>query len=121
MPEQIKLGLLIISLTLVSGFSDSLGFMYATNVWQGEKLVWKELLKSGCGFGLGTTTYWAALRYLSGAGVVSSELQTVLWFGTTVVGIALLSGRFLQWRPLDQMVAVLVLVGIGWLMSRTGG
>jgi len=43
MSEQIKLGLLIISLTLVSGFSDSLGFVYATNIWQGGKLVWKEL------------------------------------------------------------------------------
>lgn len=121
MPEQFKLGFLIISLTLVSGFSDSLGFVYASNIWQGGKLVWKELLKSGLGFGLGTTTYWVAVRYLSGSGMVSSELQSVLWFGTTMVGIALLSGRFLQWRALDQMVAVLVLIGIGWLMSRTGG
>jgi hypothetical protein len=34
--------------------------------------------------------------------------------------VALISGRLAAWRRLDQLVAVVVLLGIGWLLLRTG-
>ncbi len=119
MTGQLKILLLITGLTFISGVSDSFGFIHGTNVWQGGKLIWQELVKSAGGFVVGTTSYWIAVRYLNLAGIVTTEMQTLLWFGSTLIGVALLSGRFLHWRHVDQIVAVFVLIGIGWLLSRT--
>jgi len=45
-------------------------------------------------------------------------LQTLIWFSTTLIGVAALNGRFLQWPSSDQAVAMLVLIGIAWLLVR---
>jgi hypothetical protein len=37
----------------------------------------------------------------------------------TILGVGIFSGRFFTWPRLEQTVAVLVLVGLGWLMVRT--
>jgi hypothetical protein len=119
--EPIRPLLLIVGLALLSGLCDSYGFTHAANVWQGGKLVGREVTQSAGGFLMGSLFYWFAVRYLNEVGVIAAELQTLLWLGTTLIGVALLSGRFLHWRTLDQLVAVIVLAGIGWLLSRTGG
>ncbi|MEJ7653015.1 MAG: hypothetical protein WKH64_06565 [Chloroflexia bacterium] len=61
-----------------------------------------------------------AVRYLSEAGIVSAELQTLLWFGVTLAGVALLGGEIASWRRIDQLVALGVMLGIGWLLVGTG-
>jgi hypothetical protein len=38
----------------------------------------------------------------------------------TIVGVAIVSGRFLAWRVGDQALAVAVLAGLGWLLVRNG-
>jgi len=63
--------------------------------------------------------YLVALWKLSGHGVVAVEVQTLFWFAATIIGIALLSGRFLSWPTIDKVVAVAVLTGIGWLLFRS--
>jgi divalent metal cation (Fe/Co/Zn/Cd) transporter len=45
-------------------------------------------------------------------------VQTLFWFSATIVGVALLSGRILEWPRVDQLVAAGVLAGIGWLVYR---
>jgi len=37
-----------------------------------------------------------------------------------MVGTAFISGKFLQWQTIDQIVAVVVLLGIAWLLFRAG-
>ena len=39
---------------------------------------------------------------------------------TLIVGVAFASGKFLQWQTIDQIVAVVVLLGIAWLLFRAG-
>jgi len=112
---------LIVVLTLVSGFGDAQGFIHAANIWQSGRLAWDELVKSALGFAFGITMYWLALRSMKEIGIVAPEIQTVIWFGVTIAGVALVSGSFLKWQVADQAVAVLVLVGIGWLLLRTSG
>jgi hypothetical protein len=121
MLAQAQPTIIILILTLISGFCDSLGFAHAARMWQGGTLVIPEALRSATGFAAGITIYWVTVRYLNQAGIVDVEIQTLLWFGTTLIGVALLSGRFLQWRPIDQAVALAVLLGIGWLLLRTEG
>ncbi|HJS28592.1 MAG TPA: hypothetical protein VJ768_03155 [Anaerolineales bacterium] len=113
--------ILVIIFTLLSGFYDAQGFIHASKVWQDGRFVWAKAFRSMLGFILGVTLYWLALRYLGQLGIVSAEVQTLLWFGVTIVGVALLSGRFAQWQLVDQIVSFGVLGGIAWLLFRTGG
>ena len=119
--ETWRLWLVIIVLTLLSGVGDAFGFTHAARVWQGGRLVWAEVARSAAGFAVGIGLYWLVLKYMIAAGIVSPEIQTIAWFGVTLIGVAVLSGKFLGWALLDQFVAVLVLAGIGWLLVRTGG
>jgi hypothetical protein len=117
--EQIKSLVLLIGLTAISGIGDSHGFIHAAKMWDSGNVVSGELGKSALGFFIGISTYWVAVRYLNELGVLSPEIQTVIWFGITIVGVAVISGRFLRWQTIDQIIAAIVLLGIGWLLART--
>lgn len=119
--EQVRLFILVIGTTLISGIGDSQGFIYAANVWQNGGLVWGELSKSALGFSIGIGTYWLSLKYLKELGVIAPETQAIFWFGITIIGVAFISGKFLRWQIIDQIIAITVLLGIGWLLFRTGG
>ncbi len=110
--------LLIALFTLLSGFGDAEGFIHASKVWQNGRFVWLEALKCIAGFQFGTLMYWLALWKLNGYGVVAVEIQTLFWFAATIIGIAVLSGRLVNWPVIDQAVAAGVLAGIGWLLYR---
>jgi hypothetical protein len=112
--------LVVAVLSLVSGFGDALGFVHAARIWQGGRLAMGEVGRSGAGFAVGIGAYWMCVKYLGQCGVVAAEAQTLVWFGATMLGVALVSGQLLHWQPADQAVAVLVVIGIGWLMFRTG-
>ena len=121
--EQIRLLFLILGLgmTLVSGIGDSQGFIHAARMWQSGKLVWQEFGKSASGFGVGIGAYWIAVKHLKEFGVLSPESQTLIWFGVTMIGIALMNREFFAWQKIDQVVAVFVFLGITWLLFRMVG
>jgi hypothetical protein len=121
LPTTPWLWLLIIVLTVLSGLGDAFGFTHAALIWQNGRLVWGEVARSAAGFVAGISVYWLVLKYMTAVGIVSPEIQTIAWFAVTLVGVAVLSGKFLGWPLLDQVVAVAVLAGIGWLLVRTGG
>lgn len=112
---------LVVLFTLLSGFGDAQGFIHSGRVWQSNRFVWPEALKSAVGFQFGAFMFWLALRYLGRFGLFSTEVQTLLWFAVTMVGVAALSGKFAQWQRLDQLLGVALMAGVGWLLIRTGG
>lgn len=112
---------LMVGFTLLSGVGDALGFIHAGKVWQDDQFVWREALWSALGFSAGVFMYWLALRHLTEFGVASTEVQTLFWFGITLVGVAVLSGQFVRWQAVDQAIGFAVLAGIGWLLVRAGG
>ncbi|MGE0113403.1 MAG: hypothetical protein AB7T07_00750 [Steroidobacteraceae bacterium] len=111
--------LIVLVLMVLSGFADSLGFFHAAKVWQGDAISWSELGKSALGWGSGIALYVFSLRFMARLGVTSAEIQTAVWFAMTIIGVVVFSGRFFSWQRLDQVVAVLVLLGLGWLLVRT--
>lgn len=115
---RISLILLVIILTLLSGWGDSRGFIHASRVWKDGELVLGELGRSALGFGLGILMYWIVIRFLRQFGIISAELQTIGWFGVTIIGVALSSGEFSNWQTVDKVVSISVLFGIGWLLLR---
>jgi hypothetical protein len=77
--------------------------------------------KSAIGYGVGISLYWIAIKYMKEAGIVSPEIQTLFWFLVTIIGVALVSGKFFHWQTADQLVGIAIIIGIAWLMFRTGG
>ncbi|MCB0162194.1 MAG: hypothetical protein KDD83_28850, partial [Caldilineaceae bacterium] len=59
--------------------------------------------------------------FLRRHGLAVAELQVMFWFLITVVGVALMSGRFFAWSMVDRVVAGLVVMGMVWLVVRVGG
>jgi hypothetical protein len=112
--------LLVLVLIVLSGFADSLGFVYAAKIWQNGAVSWPDVGRSALGWVGGITLYVFALKYMARLGVTSAEIQTAVWFAMTIIGVVIFSGRFFTWPRLEQIVAALVLVGLGWLLVRTG-
>jgi len=116
---QIRLSVVITVFTVAAGVFDSLAFHYSAGMWQGGRLVLAQAAKAAGSFAVGIVLYWVAIRYLGEVGVVLPEIQTLIWFAVTIVGVAVLGGRFLQMPVLDQIVAGNALVSLGWLIVRT--
>jgi hypothetical protein len=119
--EQMRLWLIIIVITVLSGIGDSQGFVHAAKVWANDKLVWSEIGKSALGFAIGISLYWFVIKYMNAAGIAAPEIQTLVWFSITILGVAIISRNFFRWQTIDQIVGVAVLAGVAWLMVRTGG
>ena len=119
--QQIRRLFLIVAITLISGVGDSQGFIHAARMWQDGKIVWNEFGKSASGFSVGIGSYWLAVKYLKEFGVFSPETQTLLWFGVTIIGVALISRKFFVWQKIDQLVAGFVFLAISWLLFRIVG
>lgn len=117
--ERLPIVIIVVGISILAGVSDSQGFVHAARIWQGGKVVLHELGKSALGFGVGMGGYWLSLKYLQVLGVLAPETQTLIGFGVTMLGVALASGRCLRWQPLDQVVGVVVLLGLIWLLCRT--
>lgn len=111
--------LIVLVLIVLSGFADSLGFVYASKVWQSDTLSWLDLGKSALGWWTGITLYVLSLRFMARMGVTSAEIQTIVWFAMTIIGVVIFSGKFFAWPRLEQAVSILVMAGLGWLLYRT--
>lgn len=112
--------LILVAATVICGAADALGFVHASRIWQGGQFQVRDALMSAAFFQLGVFMYWIALRTLGDWGVVSTEAQTLVWFVTTIIGVAILSGQFMRWQAVDQCIAIVVMLGMAWLLSRTG-
>ncbi len=119
-PDRIFSFFMIIVLTLISGVADAQGAIWASKIWDNDRLNPDALWRAALGFGVGIAVYFITVRFLRNVGVVSPELQTAIYLGVMLVSVALVSRQFFAWQPVDQAVAVAVLVGIVWLSVRTG-
>jgi hypothetical protein len=108
--------LIAVALTIVSGIGDSYGFIHAAEIWRDGALVPGELGRSVLGFAFGVGVYFVVVRYLNQLGVTSPELQTLGWFGVTIVGVSLVNGDVARWALVDRAVAMVCVAGICWLM-----
>jgi len=116
MTRHLLVGAACVGLTLISGLGDSYGFVHATGAWRGGALVGSELARSAIGFVVGIMSYWLVVRYLGALGVRSVTLQTLGWFAVTIVGVAVVSGDIARWSPVNKVVGVAVVAGVGWLL-----
>lgn len=80
--------------TLISGAWDAKGFIHISRVWNDGRFVWREALYSLLCLQGGIVAFWFAVRYLHQLHVRAAEVQTLFWFGVTIIGVAVLSRQF---------------------------
>lgn len=117
--QQLSITVLLLVLMVISGLADAQGFIHASSMWQNGKLILPEVSKSVAGFGVGIVAYWICIRFLQEFNILSPEIQTIIWFTVTIIGVAIVSGKFLHWRLVDQIVGVVVVISVVWLLLRT--
>ena len=88
-------------------------------MWRASGVVWDELARSAFGFGMGITSYWLSVRFMPRIGLANAEVQTLVWLVAPIIGVALASGRCTRWPAVDQLVALVVVSGLGWLVMRS--
>lgn len=109
----------VIALCCASGMADAQGFVHASRMWSGDRFVWPELARSAAGFCIGISLYWVSVRYMQRIGLEAPEIQTMIWFAATIIGVAIAGGRFGSWPLVDQAVAGTVIAGLGWLLAQS--
>jgi hypothetical protein len=109
----------VFALTLLSGFLDARGFVYAARAWPQGQLDLKWAVSAVVAFVGGLSCYVVAVRFMQGFGIQGVALQSALWFVVTGIGVALMDGTILGWTRTQQIVAVGVAVGLGWLIAST--
>lgn len=108
----------VILLTVLSGLADAHGFVHAARAFQANAVSTNDLALTVFYAGLGLISYLFAVRDLMRLGIDAPEIHMLFWLGVTIVGLAVLSGRFSQWAGVDRLVGATVVLGISWLIVR---
>ena len=106
-------------LTLASGLLDARGFVYAARAWPEGQLDARMGAAALASFVGGLAAYVLAVKFMQNAGIQGVALQSGIWFVVTAVGIAAMDGSLLQWTRAQQVVGLVVAIGLGWLIATT--
>ena len=115
--KSLLIAFLVLLLTITSGVMDARGFVYAGRAWPGGALDWTAVGRSLLAFFAGISLYIGAVRFMQAMGLNAVALQSGIWFVATAIGIAALDGTVTQWTRLQQGVALVVMLGLAWLIS----
>jgi hypothetical protein len=107
----------VLLLTVLSDVMDARGFVYAGRAWPGGTLDWTAVGQSLLAFFAGISLYIGAVRFMQSMGLNAVALQSGIWFVATAIGIAALDGSVVQWTRPQQAVALVVMVGLAWLIA----
>jgi len=113
--------LILLILTVITGWGDTQFFIHSSQIWQKGRIIWPEIVKSTFGVSIAIVSYWLALKYLQEFKIISAEIQTILWFLIVIIGVAAVSGKFSTWPATEKIISLVIIVGLGWLLIKTGG
>lgn len=108
---------LVLLLTVLSGVMDARGFVYAGRAWPDGQIDWTAVGQSLLAFFAGISLYIGAVRFMQAMGLNAVALQSGIWFVATAIGIAALDGSVAQWSRPQQAVALVVMLGLAWLIA----
>jgi hypothetical protein len=70
-------------------------------------------------FVAGLSLYIASVRFMQAFGLGAVAIQSAIWFVVTAIGIGLMDGSVAQWSRTQQLVALGVFAGLGFLIVTT--
>jgi hypothetical protein len=108
----------VLVLCVISGLADSQGFVHASDVWRDAGVSWTSLARSSLGFAVGIASYWVSIRFMNRIGLATADLQFLVWFLTTLVGVAVATGSVRRWTGVDLVVGAVVIAGLCWLSVK---
>jgi hypothetical protein len=108
----------VLVLCVLSGLADSQGFVHASEIWRDEGVSWASLGRSSLGFVVGMTAYWISIRFMNRVGLATADLQYVVWFFITLIGVGIATGSLRRWTGIDVAVGVVVVAGLCWLTMK---
>jgi hypothetical protein len=117
--NRLTAGAIVLVLTLLSGIMDARGFVYAARAWPEGRLDSRLALASMAAFFAGLSLYIVAVRFMQSFGLQGVALQAALWFVVTAIGVAAMDGSVFAWTRSQQLVAVGIVAGLGWLIATT--
>lgn len=101
------------------GVAEANGLIHASRSWKGNTLLVGEASLCVLYFIAATLIYIVYVRALELAGIKSTFIPILIWFISTIVTAALLSGDLWGW-PIGNKIALLVAISaIGWLVAHT--
>lgn len=109
-----------IVITLLAAFVEAHAYNYSFDAFKQGNIQWMLLALSFGVYSIGILIDYVSLYVLSKTSIFIPELLAAIFMVATLVGIALLSGQFLTWKTSDQIVAGLIVAGLGWLAFRVG-
>jgi hypothetical protein len=110
---------LVLLLTTLSGVMDARGFVYAARAWPEGHINWRVAFASMLAFFAGLSLYIVSVRFMQAFGLHAVALQSAIWFVVTAIGIAAMDGSVLRWTIAQQIIAVAIVLGLGWLIATT--
>ena len=117
--NRVTAGAVVLVLTILSGIMDARGFVYAARAWPEGRLDARLAFASMAAFFAGLSLYIVAVRFMQSFGVQGVALQAALWFVVTAIGVGAMDGSVLAWTRAQQIVALAVVAGLGWLIATT--
>ncbi len=108
----------VLVLCVISGLADSQGFVHAADVWRDEGVSWPSLGRSSLGFVVGMSSYWISIRFMNRVGLATADLQYLVWFLITLIGVGIATGSIRRWSGVDVAVGVMVVAGLCWLTMK---
>lgn len=108
----------VLVLCVISGLADAQGFVHASHVWRADGVAWAPLGRSGLGFAVGICSYVCSIRFMNRVGLATADLQYLVWFLVTLIGVAVASGSIRRWSRADLVVCVTVVAGLCWLTVK---
>lgn len=107
-----------IVLTILAALVEAKGYLYSFRSFtdtNGVTLIGLAIL---CYF-IGIVIDFTAIYLISKTHYYVPEIMSMLFMAVTIIGVAILSGQFLNWNHFNQGVAVLIMLGLCWLMYQT--
>jgi hypothetical protein len=107
-----------VMLLMTASLADAKAVSHAVRSWHMSKMQHVHVLSTFLFFALSVTPFVYSIRYFGMAGIISRQVQALIWFLGTILFVAILDGSFFSWKRVDQIVAGLVVAGMAWLTYR---
>ena len=103
---------------LIASLADAKAVYYAVRNWSGGKLQYMNVGMTFLFFTVSVLPFIYSVKFFGNAGILSRPIQSLIWFMGTICFVAVLDGTFFEWKKIDQLVALLIVIGMTWLVVR---
>lgn len=103
---------------LIASLADARAVAHATEAWKHDQIQMNHVIRVFAYYLVSIVPFLYSIRFFGYAVTVSPSIQVLLWFLSTVVFIAIIDRTFFSWGGLNQVLGLLLVVGMAVLVYR---